>query len=210
LTGPAAHGNRRGHVEAEVDPSAFFDRQSLDRLRRVKEKYDPGNLFRANHEIGPVQDRTSEAESEHATIHPNCKSEGQAMTQQQREAIAGMLRASPFDPAGDLGEQRPLFDKMIAAAPVPADVVTTPGQLGGVPVIRGRLQYTQPLAVIPVRGRGRRAAGPHLPPRAGRRVLPGLPGPGGRPGADPDHRIVHDAGQARGPVWRGPGAGAGR
>ena len=57
------------------------------------------------------------------------------MTQQQREVVAGMLRASPFDPAGDLREQRPLFDKMIAAAPVPADVVTTPGQLGGVPVI---------------------------------------------------------------------------
>ena len=57
------------------------------------------------------------------------------MTQQQREAIAGMLRASPFDPAGDLREQRPLFEKMVAAAPVPADVVTTPGQLGGVPVI---------------------------------------------------------------------------
>jgi epsilon-lactone hydrolase len=46
-----------------------------------------------------------------------------------------MLRASPFDPAGDLREQRPLFDKMMAAAPVPADVVTTPGQLGDVPVI---------------------------------------------------------------------------
>ena len=58
------------------------------------------------------------------------------MTQQQREAVAGMLRASPFDPAGDLRQQRPLFDKMIAAAPVPADVVTTPGQLGGIPVIR--------------------------------------------------------------------------
>jgi len=57
------------------------------------------------------------------------------MTQQQREAVAGMLRASPLDPAGDLREQRPLFDKMIAAVPVPADVVTTPGQLGGVPVI---------------------------------------------------------------------------
>ena len=28
------------------------------------------------------------------------------MTQQQREAIAGMLRASPFNPAGDLREQR--------------------------------------------------------------------------------------------------------
>jgi epsilon-lactone hydrolase len=58
------------------------------------------------------------------------------MTQQQRDAVAGMLRASPFDPAGDLREQRPLFDKMIAAAPVPPDVVTTHGQLGGVPVIR--------------------------------------------------------------------------
>jgi acetyl esterase/lipase len=58
------------------------------------------------------------------------------MTQQQREVVAGMLRASPFDPAGDLREQRPLFEKMIAAAPVPADVVTTRGQLGGVPVIR--------------------------------------------------------------------------
>jgi epsilon-lactone hydrolase len=57
------------------------------------------------------------------------------MTRQQREAVAGMLRASPFDPAGDLREQRPLFEKMIAAAPVPADVVTTPGRLGGVPVI---------------------------------------------------------------------------
>jgi hypothetical protein len=28
-----------------------------------------------------------------------------------------------------------LVEKMIAAAPVPADVVTTPGTLGGVPVI---------------------------------------------------------------------------
>src|SRR5262249_34388241 len=66
--------------------------------------------------------------------HLNETGEG-LMTQQQREAIAGRLRASPFDPAGDLREQRPLFDKMVAAAPVPADVVTTPGQLGGVPVI---------------------------------------------------------------------------
>ena len=57
------------------------------------------------------------------------------MTQQQREAIAGMLRASPFDPAGGLREQRALFETMIAAAPVPADVVATGGQLGGVPVI---------------------------------------------------------------------------
>jgi acetyl esterase/lipase len=57
------------------------------------------------------------------------------MTQQQREAIDGMLRAAPFDPAGDLREQRPLYEKMVAAAPVPSDVVTTSGQLGGVPVL---------------------------------------------------------------------------
>jgi epsilon-lactone hydrolase len=70
------------------------------------------------------------------------------MTQQQREAIAGMLRASPFDPAGDLREQRPVFDKMIAAAPVPDDVVTTPGQLGGVPVIRVDIPGTTTDGVI--------------------------------------------------------------
>jgi acetyl esterase/lipase len=70
------------------------------------------------------------------------------MTQQQREAIAGMLRASPFDPAGDLREQRPLFDKMIAAAPVPADVVTAPGQLHGVPVIRVDIPGTTTDGVI--------------------------------------------------------------
>jgi epsilon-lactone hydrolase len=70
------------------------------------------------------------------------------MTQQQREAIADMLRASPFDPAGDLREQRPIFEKMISAAPVPADVVTTPGQLGGVPVIRVEIPGTTTGGVI--------------------------------------------------------------
>jgi epsilon-lactone hydrolase len=57
------------------------------------------------------------------------------MTQQQREAVDGMLRTSPFNPAGDLREQRPLFETMMTAVPVPGDVVTTRGQLGGVPVI---------------------------------------------------------------------------
>ena len=70
------------------------------------------------------------------------------MTQQQREAVESMLRASPFDPAGDLREQRPLFEKMVSAAPVPADVVTTPGQLGGVPVIRVGIPGTTTDGVI--------------------------------------------------------------
>jgi monoterpene epsilon-lactone hydrolase len=57
------------------------------------------------------------------------------MTQLQREAIDGALRASPLDLGGDPLEQRPLFEQMVTAVPVPDDVVTTPGHLGGVPVI---------------------------------------------------------------------------
>jgi epsilon-lactone hydrolase len=59
------------------------------------------------------------------------------MTQQQCEPIDSVLRASPFDPAGDLREQRPLFDTMVTATPLPGDVLTTPGQLGGTAVIWG-------------------------------------------------------------------------
>jgi epsilon-lactone hydrolase len=70
------------------------------------------------------------------------------MTRQRREAIAGLLPASPFDPAGDLREQRPSFEKMIAAAPVSADVVTTPGQLSGVPVIHVHIPGTTTDGVI--------------------------------------------------------------
>jgi hypothetical protein len=70
------------------------------------------------------------------------------MTWQQREAVAGMLRASPFDPAGRPREQRLLFSKMITAAPVPADVITAPGQLGGVPVIRVEVPGTTTGGVI--------------------------------------------------------------
>jgi hypothetical protein len=80
------------------------------------------------------------------------------MTQQQREAVAGMLRASPFDPASDLREQRPLFGKMIAAAPVPAEVVTTPGHHSSEPLPKAGTHHEQQDEVsIPpgVRGAGR-------------------------------------------------------
>jgi monoterpene epsilon-lactone hydrolase len=70
------------------------------------------------------------------------------MTQQQREAITSMLRASPFDPAGDLNEQRPLFEELITAAPAPGDVVATPGHLGGVPVIHVDIPGTTTEGVI--------------------------------------------------------------
>ena len=54
-----------------------------------------------------------------------------------------------------------------------------------------------------------RAADPDLRPRAGHRVLPGLPGLGRRHGAGGDHRAGRDPGQAPGPVRRGPDVGTG-
>lgn len=53
------------------------------------------------------------------------------MTTAQRDAIDAILRTRPFDPAGDPLEQRGRFGRVVTAAPVPADVVTTPGDLGG-------------------------------------------------------------------------------
>lgn len=57
------------------------------------------------------------------------------MTTAQRDTIDAILRTRPFDPAGDPLEQRERFERVVAAAPVPADVVTTRGDLGGVPVL---------------------------------------------------------------------------
>ena len=57
------------------------------------------------------------------------------MTAEQRTMIHQMLLNAPFDLGGDVAVQRPLFEEMIAAQPAPADVVVTPGELGGVPVV---------------------------------------------------------------------------
>jgi FAD/FMN-containing dehydrogenase len=52
------HANGRGYsnfVEKEnSDASSFFSPATYSRLRAVKSVYDPGNLFRANHEIPPA------------------------------------------------------------------------------------------------------------------------------------------------------------
>ena len=46
------------------------------------------------------------------------------MSQEQRDALDGMLREGPLDLGGDVLEQRPIFEKMMAAAPPPDDVET--------------------------------------------------------------------------------------
>ena len=57
------------------------------------------------------------------------------MTAQQRDMIDQILRNAPFDLGGDVAAQRPLLEQMLTSQPLPADVRTTPANLGGIPVV---------------------------------------------------------------------------
>ena len=57
------------------------------------------------------------------------------MSQQQKDALKEMISKAPLDIGGDVIEQRPNFEKMLSARPLAEDVSTTPGELGGVPVL---------------------------------------------------------------------------
>lgn len=57
------------------------------------------------------------------------------MTSEQRDLVHHILRTAPFDLGGDVAIHRPLLTQMLTAQPLPADVLMTPGELGGVPVI---------------------------------------------------------------------------
>jgi acetyl esterase/lipase len=57
------------------------------------------------------------------------------MSQQQKDALKEMIREAPLDIGGDVIEQRANFERMLSARPLADDVSTTPGELGGVPVI---------------------------------------------------------------------------
>ncbi len=57
------------------------------------------------------------------------------MSQQQRDALDRLLRDAPLDLGGDVTEQRVIFEEMMTTIPVPADVTTSSGSLGGVPVV---------------------------------------------------------------------------
>lgn len=57
------------------------------------------------------------------------------MSQQQRDTVNQIYRDAPFDLGGAVNEQRPLLEKMLTGRPLPADVRTTAGELGGVPAI---------------------------------------------------------------------------
>jgi acetyl esterase/lipase len=57
------------------------------------------------------------------------------MSLQQRDALDQLLRDGPLDLGGNVKEQRIIFDEMMGAIPVPADVTTSSGRVGGIPVV---------------------------------------------------------------------------
>ena len=63
------------------------------------------------------------------------ETEETTVSQQQRDALDQLLRDAPLDLGGDVAEQRVIFEEMMAAIPVPADVTTSSRSLGGIPVV---------------------------------------------------------------------------
>jgi len=47
-------GDYPNFVEEPTDASGFFDAATWERLRRVKSRYDPSDLFRGNHHVPPA------------------------------------------------------------------------------------------------------------------------------------------------------------
>ena len=70
------------------------------------------------------------------------------MSQQQRDALDQLLRDAPLDLGGDVAEQRVIFEEMMAAIPVPADVTTSSGSLGEVPVVNVEIAGADHASVI--------------------------------------------------------------
>ncbi|MEV6501732.1 alpha/beta hydrolase [Streptomyces prunicolor] len=70
------------------------------------------------------------------------------MSRQQRQALDEMLRHGPLDLGGEAAQQRALFHDMMTSIPLPPDVKTTEGELGGVPVVTVETPATDPAAVL--------------------------------------------------------------
>jgi acetyl esterase/lipase len=70
------------------------------------------------------------------------------VSRQQRDAVDQLLRDAPLDLGGDVAEQRVIFEQMMAAIPVPADVTTSSASLGGIPVVNVEVAGADPERVI--------------------------------------------------------------
>ena len=70
------------------------------------------------------------------------------MSQQQRDDLDRLLRDAPLDLGGDVAEQRVIFEEMMAAIPVRADVTTSSGSLSGIPVVNVEVAGADPERTI--------------------------------------------------------------
>jgi acetyl esterase/lipase len=70
------------------------------------------------------------------------------MSQEQRGALDELLRSGSLDLGGDVKEQRLIFEEMMGATPVPADVAVSPAHLGGIPVMNIDVDVADPEQVI--------------------------------------------------------------
>ncbi len=70
------------------------------------------------------------------------------MSVEQRERLESRLRQLPFDLAGDIEEQRHLFDGMMSSQPPPADVIVTSAVLGTVPTAEITVAGAEPRHVV--------------------------------------------------------------
>ncbi|MGW4908650.1 alpha/beta hydrolase [Streptomyces sp. NPDC004270] len=70
------------------------------------------------------------------------------MSGQQRRDLDEMLRHAPLDVGGDVAEARAVFRTMMTSIPLPPDVTTTPGRLGGVPVVTVETPGGDPSEVV--------------------------------------------------------------
>ncbi|MFD8811282.1 alpha/beta hydrolase [Streptomyces sp. NPDC059627] len=70
------------------------------------------------------------------------------MSGQQRRELDELLRHAPLDVGGDVAEARAVFHKMMISIPLPPDVTTTPGHLGGTPVVTVDTPGSDPSRVL--------------------------------------------------------------
>jgi len=70
------------------------------------------------------------------------------VSKQQRDALDALMRGWPLDLGGELATQRPLMQQMMTSHPLPEDVTTEPGELGGVPVVTVGVAGAHPTRVL--------------------------------------------------------------
>ncbi len=70
------------------------------------------------------------------------------MSRQQRDAVDQLLRNGPLDMGGDADVQRPIFEAMAGAQPLPDDVAVTHRSLGGIPVVEVEIAAIQTTDVV--------------------------------------------------------------